>query len=359
MSAIPTPDAAAAAARPLQRPAEAYLDHLAVERGMSVNTLAAYRRDIHRYLGWLQSQGVSEPRQVTRHHVTGFLQALGTGADGGHPLAPRSAARTIVAVRGMHRFWTLEQLTPTDPAQDVTPPRPAQELPKAIRVDQVTALLEAVPTDTPAGLRDRALLEFLYATGARISEAVGLDVDDVISAVRGPAAEPTGDSAGEAGEPGEVDVAGQREPGPAVVRLFGKGSKERVVPLGSYAAAALEAWLVRGRPALSVRSGSGGPALFLNQRGGRLSRQSAWTILKAAADRAQLDVEVSPHTLRHSFATHLLQGGADVRVVQELLGHASVTTTQVYTLVTADTLREVYAAAHPRAQGRHRPEGGL
>ncbi|MEV4901482.1 site-specific tyrosine recombinase XerD [Citricoccus sp. NPDC055426] len=335
----------------MERPAEAYLDHLAVERGMSVNTLAAYRRDVHRYLGWLHSQGVGEPRQVTRHHVTGFLQALGTGADGGHPLAPRSAARTIVAVRGMHRFWTLEQLTPTDPAQDVTPPRPAQELPKAIRVDQVTALLEAAPTDTPAGLRDRALLEFLYATGARISEAVGLDVDDVIGAVRSPAGGPTG-------EPGGAGETGPGEAGPAVVRLFGKGSKERVVPLGSYAAAALEAWLVRGRPALSGRSGSGGAALFLNQRGGRLSRQSAWTILKGAADRAKLDVEVSPHTLRHSFATHLLEGGADVRVVQELLGHASVTTTQVYTLVTADTLREVYAAAHPRAMTIPQHRGG-
>lgn len=347
MSAAPSPDATDPAPRTLRRPAEAYLDHLAVERGMSVNTLAAYRRDVHRYLGWLVSQGVGEPRQVTRHHVTGFLQALGTGADGGHPLAPRSAARTIVAVRGMHRFWTLEQLTETDPAQDVTPPRPAQELPKAIRVDQVTALLEAVPTDTAPGLRDRALLEFLYATGARISEAVGLDVDDVIGAVRGPA-----DGPGHERGPGGTEAGGPGEPGSAVVRLFGKGSKERVVPLGSYAAAALEAWLVRGRPALSARAGTGGPALFLNQRGGRLSRQSAWSILKGAAERAGLDVEVSPHTLRHSFATHLLEGGADVRVVQELLGHASVTTTQVYTLVTADTLREVYAAAHPRALAR-------
>jgi integrase/recombinase XerD len=291
---------------------------------------------------------VVEPRDVTRRHVTGFLQALGTGADGGHPLAPRSAARTIVAVRGMHRFWTLEHLTETDPARDVTPPRPAQELPKAIRVDQVTALLEAVPTDTPAGLRDRALLEFLYATGARISEAVGLDVDDVVGAVRGP----SGPDAGPVADVDPSDDRGEREDesGPAVVRLFGKGSKERIVPLGSYAAAAIEAWLVRGRPALASQSGTGGPALFLNQRGGRLSRQSAWTILKKAAERAGLGTEVSPHTLRHSFATHLLEGGADVRVVQELLGHASVTTTQVYTLVTADTLREVYAAAHPRAR---------
>ncbi|MFC0249153.1 site-specific tyrosine recombinase XerD [Citricoccus parietis] len=330
--------------RALARPAEAYLDHLTVERGMSPHTLAAYRRDMSRYLAWLQGQGVDEPRQVERRHVTGFLQALATGADGGHPLSPRSAARTIVAVRGMHRFWTLEQVTETDPAQDVTPPRPAQELPKAIRVDQVTALLEAVPTDTPAGLRDRALLEFLYATGARISEAVGLDVDDVVGAVRGPL-----EGAHHQGNRPEPGATGPGESGTAVVRLFGKGSKERIVPLGSYAATALEAWLVRGRPTLAGQSGTGGPALFLNQRGGRLSRQSAWTILKKAAERAHIEAEVSPHTLRHSFATHLLEGGADVRVVQELLGHASVTTTQVYTLVTADTLREVYAAAHPRA----------
>jgi integrase/recombinase XerD len=339
--------------RSLARPAEAYLDHLAVERGMSANTLGAYRRDITRYLRWLRTEGLAEPRDITRRHVTGFLQALGTGVDGGHPLAPRSAARAIVAVRGMHRFWTLEELTETDPARDVTPPRPAQELPKAIRVDQVTSLLEAVPTDTPAGLRDRALLEFLYATGARISEAVGLDVDDVIGAVRAPGDPDAGAVAGadRPGGRGGAEGGADGESGPAVVRLFGKGSKERIVPLGSYAAAATEAWLVRGRPSLASQSGTGGPALFLNQRGGRLSRQSAWTILKKAAERAGIETEVSPHTLRHSFATHLLEGGADVRVVQELLGHASVTTTQVYTLVTADTLREVYAAAHPRALG--------
>ncbi|QCU79350.1 site-specific tyrosine recombinase XerD [Citricoccus sp. SGAir0253] len=344
--------------RSLTRPAEAYLDHLAVERGMSPNTLAAYRRDVTRYLAWLHAAGVATPGEVARRHVTGFLQALGTGADGGHPLAPRSAARTIVAVRGLHRFWMLEQLTETDPARDVTPPRPVQELPKAIPVDQVTALLEAVPVDTPAGLRDRALLEFLYATGARISEAVGLDVDDVIGAVRdgvagaarGPG-EAAGDASREADGQATGGAAGAGDAGPAVVRLFGKGSKERIVPLGSFATAAVEAWLVRGRPALAAHGGAGGPALFLNQRGGRLSRQSAWTILKKAAERAGLETEVSPHTLRHSFATHLLEGGADVRVVQELLGHASVTTTQVYTLVTADTLREVYAAAHPRALG--------
>jgi integrase/recombinase XerD len=206
---------------------------------------------------------------------------------------------------------------------------PGKRLPKAISVDEVTRILEAAGTDTATGLRDRALLEFLYSTGARISEAVGLDVDDISLHTSG------GSDAGE---------------GPAIVRLFGKGSKERLVPLGSYGARALDAYLVRGRPLLAAK-GKGTPALFLNARGGRISRQSAWTILKAAADKAHITKDVSPHTLRHSFATHLLEGGADVRVVQELLGHASVTTTQVYTQVTADTLREIYAAAHPRALG--------
>ncbi|GAB3539687.1 site-specific tyrosine recombinase XerD [Arthrobacter tecti] len=302
-----------------------YLQHMLVERGLSANTLAAYRRDLLRYQRFLTAQDAHSIDEVTRQVVSAFAQGLATGADGQAPLSPRSAARTVVAVRGFHRFLALEGTTATDPAEDVHPPVAGQRLPKAISVDEVTRILEAVDTSTPAGLRDRALLEFLYSTGARISEAVGLDVDDV-----------------------SVDEALE---GPAVVRLFGKGSKERLVPLGSYAARAMDAYLVRARPPLATGANarSSAPALFLNLRGGRLSRQSAWSILKAAAERASVTGEVSPHTLRHSFATHLLQGGADVRVVQELLGHASVTTTQVYTLVTADTLREVYAAAHPRA----------
>ncbi|MFC9353952.1 site-specific tyrosine recombinase XerD [Arthrobacter sp. NPDC057013] len=316
---------------PPQRPRTAidrgvtdYLQHMGVERGLAANTLSAYRRDLARYSAYLAGQGLSSPADITRHHVTGFAQALSDGADGGTPLGVRSAARTVVAVRGLHRFWALEGTTTADPASDVHPPMPGKRLPKAITVDEVTRILEAAGTDTATGLRDRALLEFLYSTGARISEAVGLDVDDL-----------------------SVQAA---ESGPAIVRLFGKGSKERLVPLGSFAARALDAYLVRGRPLLAGK-GKGTPALFLNARGGRISRQSAWTILKAAADKANIAKDVSPHTLRHSFATHLLEGGADVRVVQELLGHASVTTTQVYTLVTADTLREVYAAAHPRALG--------
>ncbi|MDQ0118655.1 MULTISPECIES: site-specific tyrosine recombinase XerD [Micrococcaceae] len=301
-----------------------YLQHVGVERGLAVNTLAAYRRDLARYARYLAAAGCTRPGDITRHHVTGYVRALSDGSDGGSTLGVRSAARTVVAVRGLHKFWALEGYTPADPASEVHPPMAGKRLPKAISVDEVTRILEAAGTDTATGLRDRALLEFLYSTGARISEAVGLDVDDISLAAP--------------------------ESGPAIVRLFGKGSKERLVPLGSYGARALDAYLVRGRPLLAAK-GKGTPALFLNARGGRISRQSAWTILKAAAEKANITRDVSPHTLRHSFATHLLEGGADVRVVQELLGHASVTTTQVYTLVTADTLREIYAAAHPRALG--------
>ncbi|MGN8131982.1 site-specific tyrosine recombinase XerD [Paenarthrobacter sp. 22069] len=328
--AVQPPVSAKPAAAPVDVPAAIdrgitdYLQHMGVERGLAANTLAAYRRDLARYARYLAAAGCERPQDITRQHVTGYVRALSDGSDGGSTLGVRSAARTVVAVRGLHKFWALEGYTPSDPASDVHPPMAGKRLPKAISVDEVTRILEAAGTDTAAGLRDRALLEFLYSTGARISEAVGLDVDDISLA-----------------EP---------EAGPAIVRLFGKGSKERLVPLGSYGARALDAYLVRGRPLLAAK-GKGTPALFLNARGGRISRQSAWTILKAAAEKANITRDVSPHTLRHSFATHLLEGGADVRVVQELLGHASVTTTQVYTLVTADTLREIYAAAHPRALG--------
>lgn len=327
MTATPEAEAPTPPVRPqtaIDRAVTEYLQHMGVERGLAANTLSAYRRDLARYSRYVTSEGCHGPGQITRHHVTGFLMALNDGSDGGTALGVRSAARTVVAVRGLHKFWALEGITTTDPASDVHPPMPGKRLPKAISVDEVTRILEAAGTDTATGLRDRALLEFLYSTGARISEAVGLDVDDI--------------------------ALQEAEAGPAVVRLFGKGSKERLVPLGSYGARAVDAYLVRGRPLLAAK-GTGTPALFLNARGGRISRQSAWTILKAAADKANITKAVSPHTLRHSFATHLLEGGADVRVVQELLGHASVTTTQVYTLVTADTLREIYAAAHPRALG--------
>jgi integrase/recombinase XerD len=301
-----------------------YLDHLSVERGLAANTVTSYRRDLRRYVEYLTKAACEDLRTVTEQDVAGFLTALRQG-DGGHPpLSATSAARAIVAVRGLHKFAVREGLTDSDPAHAVRPPSPGRRLPKAIPVDDVERLLAAVGGGgTPRELRDRAMLELLYGTGARISEAVGLAVDD-------------------------LDLRA------GVVRLFGKGSKQRVVPVGSYAREALGRYLELGRPALLA--GATGPrrpatrgAVFVNVRGGRLSRQSAWMVLRTAADRAGLDGAVSPHTLRHSFATHLLDGGADVRVVQELLGHASVTTTQLYTLVTVDRLREVYAAAHPRA----------
>jgi integrase/recombinase XerD len=297
-----------------------YLDHLAVERGTSANTLDSYARDLRRYGAYLASTGIVELAMVGEEQVTGFLAALRVG-DGRHrPLAPSSAARALVVARGLHRFAFREGLVRADAAADVHPPRPPKRLPKALGLDEVLRLLEVFPADGgPRCLRDRALLELLYSTGARISEAVGLDRDDVDAPAR-------------------------------TVLLRGKGGKQRLVPVGRPALAALDAYLVRGRPTFAQR-GRGIPAVFLNARGARLSRQSAWAVLREAAARSQIPAAVSPHTLRHSFATHLLEGGADVRVVQELLGHASVTTTQVYTLVTVDNLREIYATAHPRARG--------
>lgn len=302
----------------------AYFQHLRIERGLSTNTLSAYRRDLARYERFLRKSGITDPATIVAADVTGFAASLGEASESAPALAPRSAARCVVAVRGLHKFWALESVAEQDVAADVHPPRAGQRLPKALKLSEVEAILAAPDAETPAGMRDRALLEFLYATGARVSEAVGLDVDD-------------------------LHLEPPQDGGPAVVRLFGKGSKERVVPIGSYAVTALQAYLVRGRPVL-VAKGKGTPALFLNQRGSRLSRQSAFTVIRNAAERAGITREVSPHTLRHSFATHLIEGGADVRVVQELLGHASVTTTQVYTLVTADTLREVFMTTHPRAR---------
>jgi integrase/recombinase XerD len=303
----------------LHRAVRTYLDHLTVERGLAANTLLSYRRDLRRYLEHLAGQGLTEPGQVTEAVVSGFLVRLREGDADHKPLGATSAARTVVAVRGFHRFAVRDGLADSDPAASVKPPTPAKRLPKALPLSDVEAILEAAGSPgTTLALRDRALLEVLYGTGARISEAVGLDVDDL-----------------------DLDEG--------TVKLRGKGGKERLVPVGSFARAAVDAYLVRGRPEL-VATGRGTPAVFLNARGGRLSRQSAWTVLVKAAERAGVTRDVSPHTLRHSFATHLLDGGADVRVVQELLGHASVTTTQVYTLVTVDNLREVFATAHPRAR---------
>ncbi|WP_196255942.1 site-specific tyrosine recombinase XerD [Micromonospora sp. WMMD558] len=313
----------------LRRAVRGYLDHLTVERGLSANTLASYRRDLDRYLGTLASAGVTDLAAVGPGQVEAHLARLRAGDDGHPPLAASSAARAASAVRGLHRFALREGLAGVDPSRDVRPPTPPRRLPRALPVDDVVRLLEtagpvtATGAGAPLALRDRALLEFLYGTGARISEAVGAAVDDVDAAE-------------------------------GAVLLRGKGGRSRLVPIGGYAVEALRAYLVRARPALAA-AGRGTPTVFLNARGGSLSRQGAWTILRRAAQRAGLPVDgpgaVSPHTLRHSYATHLLDGGADVRVVQELLGHASVTTTQVYTLVTVERLREVYATAHPRARG--------
>nr|WP_170169505.1 site-specific tyrosine recombinase XerD [Salana multivorans] len=301
---------------------DGYLAHLAVERGVSAHTAAAYRRDLRRYAAYLADCGADELGEVTAGQVARYVEVLATGADGGSALAAPSVGRALAAVRGLHRFALVEGLTPDDPAATVTPPRTVRRLPKAISVGQVEALLEAASVgEGPAPLRDRALLELLYSTGARISEAVSLAVDDV-----------------------DLDAENP------VVQVTGKGRRTRIVPVGSHAVRALGAYLVQARPGLAAK-GRGGPALFLGLRGAPLSRQSAWAILQQAAERAGLAEGVSPHTLRHSFATHLLEGGADVRVVQELLGHASVTTTQLYTHVTVQTLREVYASSHPRARG--------
>ena len=312
---------------------QAYLDHLTVERGVSAHTSGAYRRDLGRYVDFLARNGVTQPEAVTTGLVQAYVVELRTGrptADGSAvaPLAASSTARAVVAVRSLHRFALAEGIAADDPAHSVAPPKPARRLPKALSIDQVQRMLDGPGTDTPVGLRDGALLELLYGTGARISEVVTLDVDDVTRV---------------------LDVAaGSAEDLAPGLRVLGKGGRERIVPVGSYARAALDAYLVRGRPSLAARA-AGTPALFLNTRGGRLSRQSAWGILRDVAARVGIAADVSPHTLRHSFATHLLDGGADVRVVQELLGHASVTTTQIYTLVTVDHLREVYLTAHPRA----------
>jgi integrase/recombinase XerD len=305
---------------PLEKQVESFLRQLAIERGLAKNTIAAYRRDLGVYREFLEQHQTESFAEVTEQTVANYAQSL-VQVRG---LASSSVARMLAAVRGLHKYLQSENQVDQDVAASVKPPKAIRRLPKAISVSEVERLLDA---SGPAAesedaissirLRDRALLELLYATGARVSEVVNLDLDDLVD--------------------------------PTLVRLFGKGAKERIVPVGGFAQRAVQAYLVRIRPSLAAL-GKGTPALFLNQRGSRLSRQSAWQIISDAASAAELQGEISPHTLRHSFATHLLEGGADVRVVQELLGHSSVATTQIYTLVTVDRLREIYATAHPRAR---------
>ena len=297
----------------MSKPLERYLRHLTIERGLSENSIAAYRRDLNSYLDFLSQLG-SDELIVRADELEKFGQwLLGRG------LVASSRARALAAVRGFHKFLVLEDLRADDPTRKVRPPKLPMRLPKALSLAEVEQLLKAAGPDPGSDsvdlvrIRNRAILEMLYSTGARVSEIAALDLD-------------------------EVDSSG-------FVRVRGKGSKERLVPVGSYAAKSLEEYLVRVRPGLVAGST---PALFLNQRGGRLSRQSIWEILSKVGE--QCGIEVSPHTLRHCFATHLIEGGADVRVVQELLGHASVATTQIYTKITIDTLREIYQSAHPRAR---------
>lgn len=388
---------------PLQSAIEQYLIHLRVERGSSEHTIASYARDLRRYSAYMATLGVIDPERITTAQVRSFMRELaaptvplagfvagfeagekdnqnareareaqeeaaeslalmiasesgrGTGngragqskagapeqetptAEGAPslplPLGPNSIARTMAAVRGAHAFWVSALIVPTDPAAPVTPPKNVKRLPKAVSVEDIQRLLAVPDRETATGLRNRAILEFLYATGARVSEMLNADIDDVHF------------------EGTLTDEDGNQITLPGYVRLFGKGNKERLVPIGSYAQKAIQDYLVRGRPAL-VAHGKGTAALFVNGRGGRLGRQGAWLILKEAAEAAGLSSDFSPHSMRHSFATHLLQGGADIRVVQELLGHASIATTQVYTKVTPEGLMEVYRMAHPRAHER-------
>ncbi|MEY3101110.1 MAG: site-specific tyrosine recombinase XerD [Actinomycetota bacterium] len=296
-----------------------FLDHLTVERGLSRNTLLAYQRDLLRYIDFLESLGKSM-LDVSERDIEDFLSHLRNG-DGNHPpLSPSSSARSIIAVRGFHKFLARENRS-VDPAAQIHPPTPGRRLPKALSLTEIEGIISGAGSGESAqSLRDRALVELLYATGARVSEVISLDVDQIKSPLQS-------------------------------IRLLGKGGKERVVPVGSYAAEAVDNYLVRGRPALiEGKSDRRERKLFLNLRGTPLSRQSAWEIVRSCAIKGGVTSELSPHSFRHSFATHLLDGGADIRTVQELLGHASVATTQIYTLVTIDRLREAYLLAHPRAK---------
>ena len=306
---------------PITVEAERYLDHLTVERGLSEHTLMAYRRDLRRYLEFLAKRDITEPGQVEEATIRSFVASLSAATygegDDERPYRASSVARTLSSVRSFHRFMVRDGVADRDPAGGVSQPKLPRSLPRPLTVEEVTRLIEAPDPATPVGIRDRAILELLYGAGLRISELVGLDVDDV-----------------------DLD--------PGSVRVLGKGGKEREVPLGRYGREAVEAYVTRTRPEFASAKSRG--ALFLNQRGGRLTRQSCARLLAAHVATADIDRRVSLHTLRHSFATHLLEGGADVRVVQELLGHASVATTQIYTLVTREHLREVYYASHPRAR---------
>ncbi len=333
-----------------QQGAARYLRHVAIERGLSQNTRDAYRRDLDAYVHWLGEQHIDDLALVQPEHIAEYVAELNGAAPGSATarsaesgaVRPEEAKpaysattinRRISTVRNMHRFLFEEGALPSHAGSGVRTPKLAQRLPKALPLEQIEAILGAVNGEDPVALRDRAFLELLYATGARVSEITALDLDDLF-----------------AGEDQDAWVDPEAALGEGgFLRVTGKGSKQRIVPYGSYAGRALAAYLVRSRPGM-IAKGTGTPALFVGPRGSRVSRQGAWLIIRAATERAGLEIDVSPHTFRHSFATHLLAGGADVRSVQELLGHASVETTQIYTQVTAETLREHYLQAHPRAK---------
>lgn len=297
---------------------ESFLDWLRLERGRAPATVAAYRRDLRRYGEYLAARGRCAV-DAQEADVVGFVAGLGASG-----LAPASVARTTVAVRTLHGYLAAEGMAAGDPTVDLDPTPVPAGLPKALREDQVSVLLESVTGDTAVDRRDLAILETLYGTGARISELVGLSL-------------------------GDVDLDGR------LLRVTGKGGKERIVPLGRCAVTALARWLdPGGRPGMVPRrwrSRRDAEAVFLNQRGGRLTRQGAWLVLQGRARLVGLADVVTPHVLRHSCATHLLDHGADIRAVQELLGHASIATTQTYTRVANERLFAAYRAAHPRAGG--------
>lgn len=287
-----------------------FFSHISLERGLSINTLAAYRRDMRRYLGFLESNGLT-PATVTSAEMLVFFSKL---RDDG--LSAASVRRLMACLRSFHKFLIREGYVTTNPTADMAGPKLPRRLPRILSIEQVTRILEFPFGQSPAGRRDKAILEVLYGTGMRVSELSGLNT-------------------------GDVDLAG------GFIVCFGKGAKQRLVPLAGMAERALREYLVAARPSL-IKKHKLEQAVFLNARGGRLSRQSCWKILKRAAERSGIN-GAYPHILRHSFATHLLKGGADLRAVQEMLGHASVSTTQIYTNLSRQDLREIYAEAHPRA----------
>ena len=296
-----------------------YIDHLRIERGLSENSLTSYARDLRYFLQFLQSRDL-ELSEVTATVLSDFEVWLKDRS-----LAISSINRTNSAVKSF-LIYCAREYDLNLPTGEISSHKVARKLPKALTIDEITSLIESAKSLSEAtSLRDVALLELLYSTGGRVSEIIGINMNDLAKVES------------------DNEVI-------QTIKLRGKGAKERIVPIGSYALNALDNYLVRVRPALVAKSGKSESALFLNSRGGRLSRQSAWNIVLASAQASGLEGKVSPHVFRHSYATHLLDGGADIRVVQELLGHSSVTTTQIYTLVTIDKIRQSYSSAHPRAR---------